>query len=132
MVKLLNFKCHSDKRGNLIAIEGNKDVPFEIKRTYYIFGNKKKALRGCHAHRKLEEVIICLSGHCDIYIGRKKTVEEFHLCNPNEGIYIGPMRWIEFTNFSKNCILLVLASDHYDKSDYINSYKAYLKEMEND
>lgn len=122
MYKLINFTVRGDYAGNLVPIEGNQDIPFDIKRVYYIWGTDRDAVRGHHAHRKLEQVIICIAGNCDFILDDGKTREKIHLFSPNQGLYISHNIWREFTNFSKDCVIMVLASEHYDESDYIRNY----------
>ena len=128
--KKLTFLTKGDERGNLIALEENKNIPFDIKRVYYIFDTKNGVRRGFHAHKNLEQVLICVSGSCDILLddGIEKNV--IKLENRNEGLFIEKMVWREMFNFSADCVLMVLASDYYDEKDYIrdyNEFKNYLK-----
>ena len=128
--KKLDFQTFGDKNGSLIALEENKNIPFDIKRVYYIFDNKKGVRRGFHAHKNLEQVLICVSGSCDILLddGIEKNV--IKLENRNEGLFIEKLVWREMFNFSADCVLMVLASDYYDEKDYIrdyNEFKNYLK-----
>ena len=125
--QLINFMVRSDSQGNLVPIEGGQDVPFKIKRIYYIWGTNFEAVRGRHAHRQLEQAIICIAGNCDFILDDGKTRETVHLCSPNQGIYIKHNIWREFTHFSKDCVILVLASEHYDESDYIRDYEQFKK-----
>lgn len=128
--KKLTFLTKGDESGNLIALEENKNIPFEIKRVYYIFDTKDGVRRGFHAHKNLEQVLICVSGSCDILLddGIEKNV--IKLENRNEGIHVKKLIWHEMFNFSADCVLMVLASDFYDEEDYIRDYedfKNYLK-----
>lgn len=131
MVKydLINFKVRGDRTGNLVALEKGEDFPFDIKRVYYIWGTDKDAVRGKHAHRKLEQVIVCTSGSCDFILddGHEKAL--VHLDKPSQGLHIKSNIWREFTNFSPDCVVMVLASEHYDESDYIRDYNQFLKEV---
>lgn len=126
-MKLLNFRNHGDKRGSLVAIESNKQIPFNIKRIYYIFGNKKKLPRGYHAHKKLKQIYIVLSGSCRIILDNGKKKKTVFLTSPLTGLFIDRMTWREIHNFSQNCILLVLASDFYKEKDYIKKYHDFKK-----
>lgn len=130
MYKLLNFSVHGNHQGNLVALEKGADFPFDIKRVYYIWGTDKNAIRGKHAHRKLEQVIICTSGSCDFILDNGKNKATVHLDNPAQGLYIKHNIWREFTNFSDDCVVMVLASEHYDETDYIRDYKKFLGEVE--
>jgi dTDP-4-dehydrorhamnose 3,5-epimerase-like enzyme len=126
MYNLLNFKVHGNYEGSLVALEKGEEFPFDIKRVYYIWGTDKNAVRGKHAHRKLEQVIICISGNCDFMLDDGKERLTVHLDSPSQGLYIKGNIWREFTNFSSDCIVLVLASEHYDESDYIRDYQDFL------
>ena len=122
---LINFKIHGDYQGKLVALEGGDDLPFEIKRVYYIWGTKPNTIRGKHAHKNLEQVIVCVSGSCDFVLDNGQTKEMVHLDNPSKGLYIKHNIWREFTNFSKDCVLMVLASDYYSEEDYIRNYDEF-------
>ena len=133
MVKydLLNFNIHGDYTGKLVALEKGADFPFDIKRVYYIWDTNKDIVRGRHAHRKLEQVIICTSGSCDFILDDGHERKTVHLDNPAVGLHIKSNIWREFTNFSPDCVVMVLASEHYDESDYIRDYEVFLKEISN-
>lgn len=126
---LLNFEVHGDHNGSMVALEKGEDFPFEIKRCYYIWGTAHNMVRGKHAHRKLEQVIICTSGSCDFILDDGKSRETVHLDRPTQGLYIKHNIWREFTNFSSDCVVMVLASEHYDEEDYIRNYDTFLKEI---
>ncbi|MDR2304636.1 MAG: FdtA/QdtA family cupin domain-containing protein [Treponema sp.] len=126
MYDLLNFKTHGNYAGNLVALEKGEEFPFDIKRVYYIWGTDRDAVRGRHAHRKLEQVVICTSGSCDFILDDGKERATVHLDNPAQGLYIKGCIWREFTNFSADCVVIVLASEHYDESDYIRDYQTFL------
>lgn len=128
--KKLTFLTKGDERGNLIALEENKNIPFDIKRVYYIFDTKNGVRRGFHAHKNLQQVLICVNGSCDILLDDGKEKSIIKLENRNEGLFIEKMVWREMFNFSADCVLMVLASDYYDEKDYIrdyNEFKNYLK-----
>ena len=126
---LIDFKVCGDHNGSLVALEKGEDFPFEIKRVYYIWGTVQDAVRGKHSHRNLEQVIICTSGSCDFILdnGRERTT--IHLDKPSQGLYIKHNIWREFTNFSPDCVVMVLASEHYDEADYIRDYETFLNEV---
>jgi len=127
-IKFIDFDIKGDERGKLIAIEQFKDIPFEIKRVYYIFDTKKEVRRGYHAHKDLQQVAICISGSCKFLLDDgKERVEDIILDSPNKGLFIDKMIWHEIYDFSDDCVLLVLASDYYDESDYIRDYEEFLK-----
>ena len=127
MYELINFKIHGNYEGNLVALEKGEGFPFDIKRVYYIWGNRSDIVRGKHAHKKLEQVIICTSGSCDFILDDSTEKQTVHLNNPAQGLYIKHNIWREFTNFSKDCVVMVLASAPYDESDYIRDYNEFLK-----
>lgn len=128
LYNLLNFKIRGDHNGSLVVLEGGVDCPFDVKRVYYIWGTAKEVVRGRHAHRKLEQVIICTSGSCDFILDNGSVRQTVHLDNPAQGLHIKHNIWREFTNFSEDCVLMVLASEHYDESDYIRDYTTFLNE----
>ena len=128
MYDLLNFNVHGDYNGQLVSLEDNGNIQFTIKRVYYIWGNAQNIIRGKHAHKKLEQVIVCVSGCCDFILDNGITRETVHLNSPAQGLYIKHNIWREFTNFSKDCVVMVLASEHYDEADYIRDYNDFLKE----
>lgn len=126
--RIIDFKKTGNSDvGFLIALEGNREPSFNIKRIYYIYNVPKKIKRGFHAHKSLEQVLICVSGSVKIKIddGNEKNI--FILSNPNKGLYVGPSVWHEMYDFSQSTVLLVLASDYYDEGDYIRSYEKFLK-----
>ena len=129
--QLVDFMAIGDERGHLVVVEGNRSIPFEVKRVYYIYGTQKDIVRGKHAHRKLQQIIFCPAGSCDFILDNGKERQTVRLDSPRQGLYIQSSLWGEFTNFSPDCVVMVLASEHYDESDYIRDYDAFLKEMNN-
>lgn len=127
--KKIDFIIKGDENGSLIALEENKSIPFEIKRVYYIFDTKEGIRRGFHAHKSLEQVLICVSGSCDILLDDGKEKIVIKLKNRNEGIHIKKMIWREMFNFSADCVLMVLASDLYYEEDYIRNYEEFLNNI---
>lgn len=125
--KILDFKAIGDDRGWLVPLESSKTIPFDIKRVYYIWGNQKDVVRGKHAHRALEQVIVCIAGSCDFILDDGRERKTIRLDNPAKGLYIAYNMWREFTNFSSDCVVMVLASEHYDEADYIRNYDEFLK-----
>ena len=120
------FPTHGDDHGSLVAIEECKDIPFPIRRVYYLFGTKEDVTRGCHAHKSLQQVLICLSGSCKIMLddgGERQTVL---LDRPDEGLYLPNAIWREMFDFSPDAVLMVLASDFYNEADYIRDYSEFL------
>jgi len=122
---IINFKSLGDERGHLIAVEGGSSIPFEIQRVYYIYDTAPGVDRGFHAHKKLNQVAIALSGSCDMILDDGVEPVTVRLDRPNEGVLIRPRVWHYMKNFSKNCVLLVFADAHYDESDYIRNYDAF-------
>ena len=125
--KIIDFPVHGDHEGKLVALEKNADFPFEIKRVYYIWDTVHDAIRERHAHKNLQQVIICVKGECDFILDDGKNKETIHLDKPNRGLYISSNIWREFTNFSDDCVVIVLASEHYKPDDYIHDYKEFKK-----
>lgn len=121
---------HGDARGQLIALEGMSDkVPFDIKRMYYIFDTTPGVVRGNHAHKELKQVLICVSGACTIVCEMPDgSKTEYRLDWPNKGLVIEGLVWRQMKEFSKDAVLLVLASEHYTEDDYIRNYDDFLKE----
>lgn len=125
---LLKFVNLKSKYGNLTPIEETVDVPFNIKRIYYITGVPKGLERGSHAHRKLHQVLICLNGSVKVKVKNPKEESEFILDDATVGLYIGPYTWSEMYEFSEGTVLLVLASDFYNESEYIRNIDIYMEE----
>jgi len=125
-MSLIDFKVLGDERGQLVALEGNKNIPFEIKRVYYLTGTKPGVPRGFHAHKELEQIAVCVSGNCRMIMDDGHRKEEAWLDSPSKAIRIGKMIWHEMHDFSLDCVLLVLASEHYDESDYIRNYSDFI------
>lgn len=126
-ISKFNFPPHGDERGQLIAIETLKDIPFEVKRVYYIFDTKEGVRRGFHAHKSLQQILICVHGSCKIHLDNGAEKEEVLLDSPETGLYITSDTWREMYDFSPDAVLLVLASEHYTESDYIRNYDEFLK-----
>ncbi|PLR77846.1 dTDP-6-deoxy-3,4-keto-hexulose isomerase [Bacillus sp. V3-13] len=124
-IELLDFKVMGDERGSLVSLEENKNIPFEIKRIYYIFGTKEKVRRGSHAHKKLKQVLICVSGSCSIFLDDGNETRTVFLNDPSKGLVIEHMIWREMYDFSPDCVLMVLADQYYDEADYIRDYEEF-------
>ena len=124
--EMIDFIIHGDERGSLIAIENNKNIPFEVKRVYYIFDTKENVRRGFHAHKNLKQVLICVKGSCKIHLDNGKgETSEVILDKPDQGLLIQSNLWREMYDFSSDAVLLVLASEYYIESDYIRDYEAF-------
>ncbi|WP_323938018.1 sugar 3,4-ketoisomerase [Aeromonas caviae] len=126
LIKLIDFPVLGDERGSLLALEGNKNIPFDIKRVYYIYGTQNGVARGFHAHKELKQVAICLNGSCRFVMDNGIEKSDVVLNSPSQGLLIDTMQWHEMYDFSSDCILLVLASDVYDEADYIRNYDDFL------
>lgn len=120
------FSSHSSDRGNLTAIEGENEIAFPIKRVYYLYGLSHDLRRGFHAHKRLEQYLICIYGSCSVLLDDGKERASVKLDRPNVGLYVGPGIWHEMFEFSKDAVLLVLASDRYSEEDYIRDYCSFL------
>ena len=131
LIKTISFKSLGDERGSLVALEGNKSVPFDIKRVYFIFGTKEGVSRGFHAHRNLKQVAVCVTGSCRFVLDNGKQREEIVLDKSTIGLLINDLTWREMYDFSPDCVLMVLANEHYDESDYIRDYQEFLKAVNN-
>ncbi len=127
---IIHFKDLGDQRGCLVAIENLRQIPFEIKRVYYIYGTRHGVVRGLHAHRKLRQVLICVKGSLDIYCEYANERKLFRLDKPTMGLDIGGLVWHDMRNLSEDCVLLVLANDFYNEADYIRDYQEFLGEKE--
>lgn len=126
LIKLLDFNILGDERGQLVAIEGNRQIPFDIKRVYYLFGTKPGVARGFHAHKALQQVAICISGSCRFVMDDGVNKKSIVLDSAIRGLFIDAMQWHEMYDFSPDCVLMVLASDVYDESDYIRDYESFV------
>lgn len=129
-VELIPLQKHGDERGMLVALEQTKNVPFEIKRVYYMFGTQTNVRRGYHAHKELRQLAIPVSGSCRFMLDDGKEKVDVLLDNPALGLLIEPSVWHEMYDYSHDCILLVLASDVYNESDYIRNYDEFVESIE--
>jgi dTDP-4-dehydrorhamnose 3,5-epimerase-like enzyme len=116
----------ADMRGNITFIEGNRHIPFDIKRVYYLYDVPSGELRGGHAHKTLEQFLISTSGSFDVIVDNGRASKKFHLNRPYFGLYLPPMTWRELKNFSSGSVCLVLASDYYNEDDYIRDHKQFI------
>lgn len=128
-VKMLDFPEMGDDRGHLIVVEGMSDIPFEIKRIFYIYGSDADVIRGQHANKKTEFVLINVSGTSKVRVTDGESEKIYALDRPHTGIYLPNMIWKDMYDFSKDSVLLVLASEHYDSSEYIRDYTEYMKDL---
>lgn len=129
-VKMLEFPQRGDERGHLVIVEGGMDIPFEIKRAFYIYGSDREVVRGQHANRKTEFVLINVAGTSKVKVrdgyGNEKVYE---LDRPHIGIYLPTMVWKDMYDFSADSVLLVLASEHFDPEEYIRDYERFVQEI---
>ena len=121
------FQQHGDTRGMLVALEECKDIPFEIKRVYYLYNTREGVRRGFHSHKSLEQILVCIHGSCKILLDNGHEKKVVPLEKPYEGLYIANDIWREMYDFSPDAVLLVLASDFYKEEDYIRDYEEFLK-----
>lgn len=129
-VEILNFKEYGDERGNLVVAEGDgMDIPFEIHRVFYMYGSDPDIVRGQHANRDTEFVLINVSGSSKVLVDDGHQKQVIVLDKPRMGLYLGRMIWKEMYDFSSDSVLLVLASGHYEEQEYIRDYDAFLKEV---
>lgn len=126
----LNFQVNGDNRGNMVVVEGGQAVPFEIKRLFYIYGTDPVAVRGQHANRKSDFAMMCVKGSCKVKITDGTNEAVIVLDEPMKGVYIPKMLWKDMYDFSEDAVLLVLASTHYDGTEYIRDFEEYKKIMQ--
>jgi len=119
------FQQHGDERGMLVALEEYKDIPFEVKRVYYMYDTKTDVHRGFHAHKCLEQILVCICGSCKVLLDNGEEKKVISLEKPYEGLYIANDMWREMYDFSPDAVLLVLASDYYNEQDYIRDYDEF-------
>lgn len=126
-IKKLIFPGNENGTGKLAFVEAHHDIPFEIKRIYYIYDVVDGARRGFHAHKNLKQVLFCIHGSCKLLLddGINKAIVQLN--NPTEGILLEEVVWREMYDFSKDAVLLVLASEYYDEADYIRDYNSFLE-----
>lgn len=127
-VSMLEFPQMGDDRGRLVVVEGNKDIPFDIKRVFYIYGSDREVVRGQHANRRSQFVLINVAGTSKVRVCDGKGNEVIYSLNrPHTGIYLPEMVWKDMYDFSEDSVLLCLASEHYDASEYIRDYDEFVK-----
>lgn len=127
MLKWVDLPVLGDNRGSLVAVESKKTIPFDVKRVYYIFNTKQGIARGFHAHKELKQLAVCVKGKCKMALDNGQERVEAWLDSPSKGLIIEDLIWREMHDFSEDCVLLVLASEHYDEADYIRDYDEFLK-----
>ena len=124
--KILSLPRINDARGNLTFVENGRHIPFNIKRVYYLYDVPGGASRAAHGHRKLEQIMISMSGSFDVLLDDGKDKKLFHLNRSYYGLYIPPMIWRDLFNFSSGAVCAVLASEFYDEADYFRDYESFL------
>ena len=125
-VRKTEFQEKRDSKGALTFLESERDIPFPVRRVYYIYDVEQGERRGLHAHRALRQYLICAKGSCEVLLDNSIEKATVRLDKQNEGLYVGPMIWHEMYNFSPDALLIALASDYYDESDYIRDYDTFL------
>jgi len=130
--KLDEFNVLGDNRGKLIALESNNEIPFDIKRVFYIYGTQPNTPRGKHSHYKTKQFLIVVNGSCKVTLDNGKEKETFNLNKPNIGLFQDALIWGTMHEFSSDCVLMVLADDYYNDSDYIRDYDEFLKVINSD
>ena len=129
-IKDFEYDVMSDKEcecGSLIALEGNKNIPFDIKRVFYIYGVDTSVARGAHAHKESNQILIAVNGSCEILFDDGIERQKILLDNPSKGLLQEKMIWGEMQHFSKDCVLMVLSDSFYDTNDYIREYEDFLE-----
>ena len=130
-IKLLPLQTHGDERGSLIALEQDKNIPFKIKRVYYIFNTKEGVRRGFHAHKELTQVVVAVWGSCRFLLDDGSEKISLLLDNPAQGLLVDSYIWHEMYEFSEDCVLMALADQPYDESDYIRNYEEFIQIVRN-
>ena len=130
--RLLSFEQRGDERGHLVVIEGSQDIPFDIKRVFYIYGSDRDVVRGRHANYNSEFVLINVSGTSKVKVDDGVNQKIFDLDRPHIGIYLPKLIWKDMYDFSPDSVLLVLSSERYDDKEYIRNYEDYLKVVRSD
>lgn len=130
--ELTEFSILGDERGQLVALEENRHIPFDIKRVFYIYGTQEGVPRGNHSHYNTKQFLIAVNGSCKVTLDNGKEKETYDLNKQNIGLFQDAMIWGCMHDFSEDCVLMVLADDFYDESDYIRDYDTFLKELGHD
>jgi len=124
---LSNFKILGDDRGSLIALEANKQIPFDVKRVFYIYGTQPNTPRGNHSHYKTKQFLVAVNGSCKVTLDNGGDKETYNLNKPNIGLFQDALIWGVMHDFTPDCVLMVLADEYYDESDYIRDYDDFLQ-----
>ena len=129
--KILEFSEYGDKNGYLVVIENNKDIPFEIKRLFYIYGTQNKVVRGKHANKYSEFILINVAGKCEVLVDDGINKENIVLDKPNKALYLDKMVWKDMHSFSEDSVLLVMSNEYYNKEEYIDNYEVFKEIIQN-
>lgn len=121
------FQQHGDSRGELVSLEEKNDIPFKIKRVYYMYKTAEGVRRGFHAHKSLKQIMICVHGSCKVLLDNGIEKKIIYMETPYEGLYVPNNYWREMYDFSEDAVLMVLASEVYNEEDYIRNYEEFLK-----
>jgi dTDP-4-dehydrorhamnose 3,5-epimerase-like enzyme len=129
MYKIIMLDINEDERGQLVAIESNRNIPFDIKRVFYIFNITQNAIRSQHANMKAQEVILCLNGCCELLLDNGKGQKiNITLSRKNKAVYVEPKIWIELSKFSKDCLVMVMTDTYYDRKYQIHDYQEFIRQ----
>ena len=128
MISTIEFKVLGDERGSLVALEAHNQIPFDIKRVFYIYGTQPNIPRGNHSHYKTKQFLVAVSGNCKVTLDNGIEKETYNLDKPNIGLFQDALIWGSMHDFSPDCVLMVLADTYYDESDYIRNYDIFLEE----
>ena len=126
-MSIQEHKILGDHRGKLVALESDIDIPFEVKRVFYIYGARPEVTRGQHSYHLIQQYLIAVNGSCKVTLHDGKEKITYNLNKPNRGLFQNALIWGSMHDYSEDCVLLVLASEHYDESDYILDYNYFLK-----
>ena len=132
ITKLEEFKVLGDHRGQLIALEANRQIPFDVKRVFYIYGTQEGVPRGNHSHYKTKQFLVAVNGSCKVTLDNGKDKVTYDLNKVNLGLFQDALIWGTMHDFSSDCVLTVLADEYYDASDYITNYDKFLEVVKND
>ena len=127
ITELQEFKVLGDHRGQLVALEANRQIPFDVKRVFYIYGTQESVPRGNHSHYKTKQFLVAVNGNCKVTLDNGKEKETFDLNKPNLGLFQDALVWGTMHDFSNDCVLMVLADEYYNASDYITDYNKFLE-----
>ncbi|MDD3563422.1 MAG: FdtA/QdtA family cupin domain-containing protein [Candidatus Cloacimonetes bacterium] len=126
-INMISLKTIGDTSGNISILESGIDLPFDIKRIFYIWNTKTSLPRGGHAHKELIQCFIAMHGNCDLIFKNGNSEQLYHMKDASKCLIAPPGYWLDIANFSADCVLLVIASEYYDEQDYIRNYKEFLE-----